>query len=70
MTPKAIEVVFQLTGGGVALAIAFAGAWMGQALFGPFGPLALFVSVPAGVVTGVLLIKLLQFAHRVLVEEG
>ena len=70
MTPKAREVVFQLTGGGVALAIAVAGVCVGQELFGTLGTLALFVSVPAGVITGVLLIKLLHFAHRILVEES
>ena len=70
MTPKTREVVFQLSGGGLALAIAFGGTWLGQVLFGRFGVLALFVCVPAGVITGVLLIKLLQFAHRILVEEG
>jgi len=68
MTPKTREVVYQLFGGGVALAIAFAGAWVGRALFGPAGNFGLVLSVPTGVITGMLLIKLVQFAERVVVD--
>ncbi|HEV7239487.1 MAG TPA: hypothetical protein VGQ36_09625 [Thermoanaerobaculia bacterium] len=69
MTPKTREIVFQLFGGGVALAVAFGGAWVGRTLFGSIGTFALVVSVPAGVIIGMLLIKLLQFADRTLIDE-
>lgn len=69
MTAKAREIVFQLCGGGVALIIAVAGIYAGQVLLGEIGKFALILSVPLGVVTGAATVKLLRFAHRVLVDD-
>ena len=70
MTAKTRDAVFQLSGGIVALAIALAGSFAGVELFGRAGRFALVASVPLGVLLGFATIKLLHFAHRILVDEG
>lgn len=69
MTDRSREIVFQLAGAVLALAVAFAGIFGGEALFGRFGKYALFLSVPAGVVIGFLLVKLLQFTYQLVFED-
>lgn len=70
MTARTRDVTFQLCGAGLALLISLGGIVIGQALLGPLGRYALMVSVPAGVILGYSVIRLLQFAHRVLADEG
>lgn len=70
MSAQVREVTFQLFGAGLALFIALGGVFLAQAVLGPVGRNALFVSVPAGVILGYATVKLLEFAYRLLVEES
>ena len=60
------DVLFQSVGSLLALVVAFGGAILGVHLFGRYGLLALFVAVPVAVIGGVLIIKILHFARRIL----
>jgi hypothetical protein len=62
------DAIYQSIGGLIAVAIAWGGVTWWRHLAGDAGILALIVSVPLGVVSGWLLIKLLYFAERVLGE--
>ena len=69
MTAKARAAFFQLFGGAVALAIAAAGILGAEAAYGSAGRFALVLSVPAGVIIGMVTVKLLHFAYNILVKD-
>ena len=66
MTTGRHDVLFQSVGSLIAIAVALGGSLLGVRLFGRYGVLALFVTVPVAVIGGVLVIKILHFARSIL----
>jgi len=69
MNAKTRGAVFQFCGGVVGLVVAAVPIFAAKTAFGDLGRLALVVSVPFGVIIGMMMVKLLDFAYRILVEE-
>jgi len=67
---KSRGALFQVCGGVVGLVVAAAPIYAAKTAFGELGRFALLLSVPLGVIIGWLLVALLQFAYRILVEES
>lgn len=70
MNAKVRDAVFQLCGGAAGLLVAAAPIYAAKAAFGAPGKFAIVVSVPFGVIIGIITVKLLHFAYRILVAEN
>ena len=70
MNAKTRDAVFQCCGGMVGLVVAAGAIYAATTAFGELGKFVLVGSVPFGVVIGMMTVKLLHFAHRILVEES
>jgi hypothetical protein len=62
------ELQFEIAGAAVGLVLSYAITSLLVAAFGPWGKLALVISIPFGMLAGWTLVKLLLFARRILSE--